>query len=170
MSQINYSNKSDINTTATPDVNKVSAADMNEIKNVVNNNANLMGDVSTLSTGSTDVVSAINAISKYSTTEQIIGTWTNGKPLYRKVFNFGAMPNATNKDIPHNISNLGITVNCYGMAVRSSDSRALNIPDSTPGAEITCGVTNTNVYVTTYSDRSSFNDSHIIIEYTKTTD
>ena len=38
MSQINYSNKSDINTTATPDVNKGTAGDFNEIKTVVNNN------------------------------------------------------------------------------------------------------------------------------------
>lgn len=170
MAQITYANKSFIN--ENPDVAaqyKVSASDMNEIKNVVNNNDNLMGDVSTLSTASTDVVSSINAISKYSTTEQRIGTWV-GKPLYRKVFNFGAMPNTASKDITHNISNLGTTIKCYGMAVRTSDSRALSIPDSTPGAEIACGVTNTNVYVTTYSDRSSFNDSHIIIEYTKTTD
>lgn len=38
MSQINYSNKSDINTTATPDVNKGTAGDFNQIKTVVNNN------------------------------------------------------------------------------------------------------------------------------------
>lgn len=38
MSKITYSNKNDINTTATPEVNKVTAANMNEIKTVVNNN------------------------------------------------------------------------------------------------------------------------------------
>lgn len=38
MAQITYSDKSDINTTATPVQNKVSSNDMNEIKNVVNKN------------------------------------------------------------------------------------------------------------------------------------
>lgn len=124
------------------------------------------------STSTTDSYSCnyVNKLSNYSTEETVCGRWIDGKPIYRKVFMFAAMPNTTNKDIPHNISNLGTTIKCYGMAVRTSDSRALPIPDSTPGAEITCGVSNTNVYVITYSDRSSFNDSHIIIEYTKTTD
>lgn len=49
MAQITYSNKSDINTTATPEVNKVTAANMNEIKSVVNSNetdlSNLQGTV-----------------------------------------------------------------------------------------------------------------------------
>ena len=107
---------------------------------------------------------------KYSTTEQIIGAWIDNKPLYRKVIECGALPNNANKDVVHNIQNLGITTKCIGMAVRTSDSRALTIPDSTSGAEIGCGVTNTNVYITTHNDRSSFNYSFLILEYTKTTD
>lgn len=56
INQITYSNKADINVNSNvPDTNKVKADDMNEIKTVVNSNATLMGDVSTL-TGSTDIV------------------------------------------------------------------------------------------------------------------
>lgn len=109
-------------------------------------------------------------ILKYSTTEQVIGTWIDNKPIYRKVIECGALPNASNKDVAHNIQNLGVTIKCNGMAVRTSDSRALTIPDSTPSAEIVCGVANTNVYITTQNDRSSFNNSFLILEYTKTTD
>ena len=107
---------------------------------------------------------------KYSTTEQVIGTWIDNKPIYRKVIECGSLPNASNKDVAHNIQNLGTTIKCNGMAVRTSDSRALTIPDSTPSAEIVCGVSNTNVYITTQNDRSSFNNSFLILEYTKTTD
>lgn len=107
---------------------------------------------------------------KYSTTEQVIGTWIDNKPIYRKVIECGSLPNASNKDVAHNIQNLGITIKCNGMAVRTSDSRALTIPDSTPSTEIVCGVSNTNVYITTQNDRSSFNNSFLILEYTKTTD
>lgn len=62
INQITYSNKSDINTSATPATNKVSAADMNEIKSIVNTNATLMGDVSTLDTTATNLVGAVNEI------------------------------------------------------------------------------------------------------------
>ena len=60
--QINYNTKSDINTTATPSQNKISAADLNEIKSVVNTNATLMGDLSSLNT--TDKSSIIGAINE----------------------------------------------------------------------------------------------------------
>jgi len=140
----------------------------------------IVGDLEDLeTTDKTDVVSAINELNtnvnslddrdNYSTTEQVVGTWF-GKPKYRKVIECGALPNNANKDIAHNIQNLGITTDCRGMAVRTSDSRALTIPDSTPNAEISCGATNENVYITTHNDRSSFDDSFLILEYTKTTD
>ena len=59
MAQITYSNKSDINTTATPEVNKVTAANMNEIKSVVNSNgtdlSNLQGTVIYTNQSGTDL-------------------------------------------------------------------------------------------------------------------
>lgn len=146
MALITYADKQAMGTQPSiPHVNKVTDSDMNEIKNGINNSTT------------------------YSTTEKVVGTW-NSKPLYRKVIECGALPNNANKDVVHNIQNLGVTIKCNGMAVRTSDSRALTIPDSTPGAEISCGVTNTNVYIITHNDRSSFNNSFLILEYTKTTD
>ena len=141
----------------------------------------IVGDLEELeTTDKTDIVSAINELNtninsldgrdNYSTTEQVIGTWIDGKPIYRKVIQCGALPNSANKDVAHNIQNFGETISCRGMAVRTSDERALTIPDSTPSAEIVCGATNENVYITTHNDRSSFDDSFLILEYTKTTD
>ena len=58
---IGFTDKSDVNTSSTPTINKVSAADMNEIKSVVNTNANLQGDLSSLNTSDkSSVVGAIN--------------------------------------------------------------------------------------------------------------
>lgn len=59
---INYTNKSDINTSSTPATNKVVAADMNEIKSVVNTNANLQGDLANLNT--TDKSSLVGAVNE----------------------------------------------------------------------------------------------------------
>ncbi len=128
------------------------------------------GEVDDLNQVDIGLQNQIDDLKEYSTNEIQTGIWTNGKPLYRKVIECGALPNNANKDVVHNIQNLGITTRCNGMAVRTSDSRALTIPDSTPNTEIGCGVTNTNVYITTHNDRSTFNYSFLILEYTKTTD
>jgi hypothetical protein len=80
---ISYSTKSDINTTQTPATQKVSASDMNEIKTVVNANANLMGDLTNLTTTvKTDIVSAINSIkTTINSIEKPILLWENPNPI-----------------------------------------------------------------------------------------
>ena len=46
----------------------------------------------------------------YSTTETVIGTYNN-EPLYRKIINFGSLPDGTNANfVAHNISNLSAVV------------------------------------------------------------
>ena len=63
VSTITYADKVTLN--SNPDiaaVNKCQASDMNEIKTVVNNNANGVGDISTLQTTATTVVGAINEV------------------------------------------------------------------------------------------------------------
>ena len=42
----------------------------------------------------------------YTTTETRIGTWIDGKPLYRKTINFGNLPNNDTKYVAHNVSNI----------------------------------------------------------------
>lgn len=49
----------------------------------------------------------------YSTTEQVIGTWIDGKPLYRKVIQLTTLPNNTTKTFAHSISNLEFVAKAY---------------------------------------------------------
>ena len=104
----------------------------------------------------------------YSTTETVVGEY-NGKPLYRKVVNFGALPNNTTKGILHGVSNLNIITNITGSAW---DSSGLTIP--LPAAGLTAPVIiysdKTKIYITATNDRSSMTNSNVTIEYTKTTD
>lgn len=55
---------------------------------------NVIGDLSSLNTtDKSNLVSAINEVNSkdiYSTTETKIGTWIDGKDIYRKVINLGA--------------------------------------------------------------------------------
>lgn len=89
---IAYATKSDINTTTTPVQNKVSADDLNEIKTVVNTNANLMGDLTTLTTSSTtSLVDSINslksAINTYISADMVHVTGTLANNAWRTIYN-----------------------------------------------------------------------------------
>lgn len=90
MSKITYTDKVALNVNSDiADVNKCNATDLNEIKDVVNTNDDNMGLLSYLNTTNKgSIVNSINEVNNkfnYSTEEQVIGTWTNGKPIYRKV-------------------------------------------------------------------------------------
>ena len=106
----------------------------------------------------------------YSTTEQLIGSW-NGKPLYRKVFNIGLLPNATNLTIAHNLPSIDMirTNGSFGIA----NGYSVPIPNASAGSsingQIAINVDRSNIYLTTNSNRSDLT-GYIILEYTKTTD
>lgn len=110
----------------------------------------------------------------YSTNEQVIGTWVDGKPLYRKVLNFGSLPNAGTKDISVGSTNINQVIDLRGFAFNSAGA-TMPLPyphNSNVTQNVTMsysGGSNGVIYVATESDRSSFS-AYVIVEYTKTTD
>lgn len=88
------------------------------------------------------------------------------KNVYRMVVNFGALPNAGTKSVPHNISrwdeNFRLT-RAYGGATDTVNLEALPIPNE----GILLIINSTDVTVTTTSDYSAFSETTIIIEFTK---
>lgn len=111
---------------------------------------------------------------KYSTEEHIVGTWIDGKTLYEKTINFGALPNASTKDVAHNISNLDNIWIQEGFCHSSSGTFTLPVyysmdKNSTPPAPngFTFSVNSTNIRALTYTDRSAFTECYITIRYTK---
>lgn len=129
----------------------------------------------TYNTSATDTYSCnyVNSLNTYSTSEQRIGTWVDGKPIYRKVIDFGSLPNATSKSVAHNISDLGFITNISGTIYHRTVTTYYPIPlqykgnDSNYNVEIY--VNNTNVAMSSNTDRS-FYSAYVILEYTKTTD
>lgn len=99
----------------------------------------------------------------HSGTEQIIGTYME-KPLYRKVIDFGSLPNTTNKYVTHNI-NIETPVRCSGIVLNPNTGMKFTIP--MPDIDIWLDIN--QVCVRTGSDRSA-TTGIAIIEYTKTTD
>lgn len=115
-----------------------------------------------------DTVDLVN----YSTSEQVVGTWRDGKTLYRKVINFGNLPNSTNKEVV-----TGLTSNESVKTIRGycylTNGSVLPLPYVTTSASynISCNYNGSTykIQIGTGSDRSSA-VADIIIEYTKTVD
>lgn len=109
----------------------------------------------------------------YSTMEKVVGCWTDGKPLYQKTINFGALPNNTSKSVAHNISDLGYVANIKCVAENPVSHIYLPIPFShrlTIGNQIQLEVSSTDVSIYTALDRTSFSNCYVTLQYTKTTD
>ena len=105
---------------------------------------------------------------EYSTTEQRVGTWINGKPIYRKVVQRVPFASSINQ-VQIGVNTIEEVVNMYG----SLNNRPINYryTDST-AYYIMCYVDTINsnkVFVTScYSGYAGY--ANIVIEYTKTTD
>lgn len=108
----------------------------------------------------------------YSTEEQVIGTWIDGKTLYRKVVNCGALPNATSKRVAHGITDFEKIISLKGVA-STSYNYVITLPNIST-ADVKNGVSlnadTTHIYIDTMIDRTTYTSSYAILEYTKTTD
>lgn len=107
----------------------------------------------------------------YSTTETRIGTWLNGKPLYRR-----AMPvtTVTGQKI-YDIASwkVEIPVNLYGYVMNNGDHRPINFAicftDNGPVYFVSCFYVADTIRLQSHSGYAGFS-GYVILEYTKTTD
>jgi hypothetical protein len=111
----------------------------------------------------------------YSSTEQVIGTWIDGKPIYRKVINFGKLPNNAIGYVQTGFKQGEIFItNASGVTTNGTTQYFLPYVHPTTLAKcvsLYAETTSGNIVVTirTGEDRSG-HTAHIILEYTKTTD
>lgn len=111
----------------------------------------------------------------YSTEEQRIGTWINGKPLYRKIVNaqFGTVVQGTETTVEVNLKNVDfILVDKYWLDRKTASS---SINQGYAADALYLGYTSFNNSNTTLRFRTkqswvSNTAIYAIIEYTKTTD
>lgn len=96
------------------------------------------------------------------------------RDVFRKVINFGALPNATTKSVAHNItvnSNYSFT-RIYGTATNPTAGagavRFIPLPYSSTAAltnNIELWLTNTNVSIRTGINRSAFTLCYVVLEW-----
>lgn len=76
---------------------------------------------------STEMISdKIDALANYSTTEQVIGTWIDGKPLYRKTLQGNLSPSDTDSTVIENVAGKSIKT-IYGFIKNNANSSFMQI-------------------------------------------
>jgi hypothetical protein len=97
------------------------------------------------------------------------------RSVFRKVINFGALPNAATKSVPHGIAPIGLNssftfTRIYGTSSKTSTQNYIPIPYSsgTLNKNIEINVDGTNVNITTSIDYSLYIVTYIILEYLRT--
>ena len=91
------------------------------------------------------------------------------RPVYRKVIQFGPLPNATSKSVPHHIP----VVNTYQfikvLTVPNNPAATGATPYATPipNATARVDITTTNIVITTTADYSAYTVCSVILEYVK---
>lgn len=106
----------------------------------------------------------------YSTSEQEVGTWINGKPIYRKVLNIGTI--ASQSTINTGIVNMDKLINLTGTS-KLENSYGINLPsngDAVSGVVFRMRLQDNGTKLAVECSSNSFVNTYIIIEYTKTTD
>lgn len=111
-------------------------------------------------------------INNYSTGEQVIGTWIDGKPLYRKVIQpvivIGA--NAI-VSVPHGISNLSQVLKVDATLFWGNKTYPFPAIYEDLSKQVAINyIDSTNVYIKSFGENWSTQITTIILEYTKTTD
>ena len=121
---------------------------------------------------------------KYSTEEQIVGEWVDGKPLYQKtitgqLFPLSSWNTAIEKNYAcnytHNISNIDYIINIFGFAYWSGDNTRYVIMGNNCDTRMDCTKTILKLLVPKTGIISPYTDYasaiyNITIQYTKTTD
>lgn len=138
----------------------------------VSQTSGYVGTVSNSYSGSTtDTYSCdyVNDLNTYSTTEQVVGIWINGKPIYRKVIE-GTTASSNSPTAIGSISNLGIIVDIRGYILNPSQNQTIPI-NFVYNTEQNAGYREgNNIIVRTTASVYQSKSCYIIVEYTKTTD
>ena len=114
----------------------------------------------------------INKVTDYSTTEQQIGYWIDGKPLYRKVFNI-TNPASTNTNyVDISSINIDTAIHLYGYYKTNAGTFGIPFHDSNDNFSVMFISGDNNLYIRGRfgNNYTSITEVKVVLEYTKTTD
>lgn len=108
----------------------------------------------------------------YSLDEHVIGTWIDGKTLYEKTIDCGALPNTNTKAIAFDNSNFKI-IDFKGYAHNSVSGNTLCLPYPNSISiqnQIGIYISTSSINIQTGGNLSAYDVSYITVRYTKNTD
>ena len=93
------------------------------------------------------------------------------RDAFRKVIDFGGLPNMASTSIPHGITVDANTVftRIYGVATDPVNFSYLPLPYASPvaGSNIELSLDSTSITITTGNDRSAYTTTYVILEFVK---
>ena len=102
---------------------------------------------------------------------QTLGNQSAERQVFRKVINFGTLPNAGTTSVAHGIapSTAFTFTRIYGVANDTTGQSYLPLPYASPTAASTIelNVDATNVNITTGSNRTAYTITYVVLEYIK---
>ena len=116
---------------------------------------------------------ALYSLKEQATFQQyyVVGDPQATRNVYRRVINFGALPDTDSKPIAHGVtfSTDSRLTRLYGAATDPDAISFLPLPFASPTAadNIQLEVDGTNVIITTGSDRTAYTNVSVVLEYTK---
>ena len=158
---------------------KVASNDTNEYVSQAQYNS-LLARVVALENNSNSQSSSSSTSNNYSTDEQVVGTWIDGKPLYQKTISPNIqLPNKTSVSFSTGLSaNIIDTLVSMDSICRCGDTTGYwrNMPkiqDNNTNIIVTYQLESNNTAITAFcrnGDCSEFYLKHVTLKYTKTTD
>ena len=138
---------------------------VNNLDGHVHNNINILNSITSQDIDNWNATS----FESYSTSEEVIGEWIDGKPLYRQVLDVTLTPNSTDNFTVTNSSNFEIVTKVDGMMRITSPNGwvPVNFYNDNQHNFAFFNIANNRLEVgnSWYANRAI-----IVIEYTKTTD
>lgn len=107
----------------------------------------------------------------YSQNETDTGMiWFDGKKIYRKVIDCGALPNNSTKNVPMNVTNLNQITDLTVTTTNPVENVTIQLPFANIGKNcIEAYRRGDNISLITNADWSAYTKTFAILEYTKTT-
>lgn len=131
------------------------------------------GEAAALSSQNVDFTT-FKVANSYSLEEVNTGfTWIDGKPIYKKTINVGALPNNTQKVVTHGITNLDYIIDFFGVTYNPTANQNTGVWQKMPivandGTDVSIVIRRTEIAIASSSDRTSYNKTYITLYYTKT--
>lgn len=89
-----------------------------------------------------------------------------GKPVYKKLVDFGPLPNQVSKTVAHGITHIEHIISATASAKIGAESLTVNTFEGIKGVYATIS----NVVINAATNMSEWTTCHVLLKYTKTTD